>query len=123
LVTQSTTLRAAPVSSPLMKVTELESALQKRVLKRLEAFGGFWSKTWGGPYARPGVFDIVGCLNGCFVAIELKAPGKYKTPTAGLTPAQWNYLSQVRHNGGYALVEDNEERLFQALKEIANATQ
>jgi len=95
-----------------------ESEFQKRVMKRLSAYGGKWYNTHGGAYAVAGVPDIIGCLYGRYVAIELKAPGKYKDPKEGLSPAQWNWINQITANGGEAIVTDDEEWLFDQLDAI-----
>lgn len=95
-----------------------ESALQKRVLKRLRAYGGVWYNTHGGAYAVAGVPDIIGCLCGQYVAIELKAPGKYKHPKDGLSPAQWNWLNQIEANQGEIIVTDDEDWIFDQLDAI-----
>jgi len=103
-----------------------EAEFQTRVLKRLRALGGYWLNTHGGPYQRPGVFDIVGCYRGRYVGIELKRPGKYSNVKQGLSPAQWNVLNQIRANGGTAIVADSEDPIFAELKlideEIDNAS-
>lgn len=95
-----------------------EAEFQGRVLKRLRATGGYWVNIHGGAYQRPGLPDVLGCYKGWFISIELKRPGKYATPQQGMTPAQWNFLSQVRANGGIAIVADTEDAIFNTLKEI-----
>jgi len=91
-----------------------EHDLKVRVLKRLRAFGGYWQKQWGGPYAAAGVADILGCYSGHFIAIELKNP-KFTNPKAELTPAQWNYLSQIKANGGFVIVSNDSDDVIQQL--------
>ena len=41
--------------------------------------GFWWFKIHGGPYQRAGVPDLLLCLQGRLVAIELKAPGARPT--------------------------------------------
>lgn len=91
-----------------------ENELQTRVLKRLRRWNGYWINVHGGPYQQPGVSDILGCLDGRFIAVELKSP-KYSEPKHHLTPAQWNFISQVRAHNGYAVVANDEDALFAEL--------
>lgn len=55
----------------------------------------------GGPYARPGVSDFIGCCQGTMLAVEAKATGK--KPSA----VQKDYLEEVIKAGGIALVVDD----------------
>lgn len=50
-----------------------ESGLQRRIRRGLEkAFGGFWFKVHGGPFQMAGIPDLLGCVEGRFIAIEIK---------------------------------------------------
>ncbi len=60
----------------------------------------FFPATHG--YGRSGVPDIVACVNGHFLAIECKA-GTNK-PTA----LQVREIERIRHNGGYAVVANEQ---------------
>jgi hypothetical protein len=93
-----------------------EATIKAALLKRLSAFGGLWRKTWGGPYAAPGVFDIIGCIEGKYVAIELKHP-KYKNPKAEMTSSQWNFYTQVKANGGIAIVGNDADAIITELED------
>ena len=73
-----------------------ESRLVSRILKALRAQGGFWFKVHGGPYQVAGIPDIIGCLNGHFVAIEVKIPGNL--PTA----LQWRTIESLTAAGARA---------------------
>lgn len=46
----------------------------------------------------PGSADLIGCLNGRFVALEIK------TPTGRLTPEQKTWLALVERHGGLTAV-------------------
>jgi len=77
----------------------LESVLTKKILKALESeVGGWWMKVHGGPYQAAGVPDLLGCVNGKFIALEVKRPGNRR----GLTPLQAEVISQIKENGGVA---------------------
>lgn len=40
----------------------------------------WWTKYHGGPFTRAGVPDLLGCVLGRFVALEVKRPGHHATP-------------------------------------------
>lgn len=76
-----------------------ESALVKDIRVSLRhRFGGLWIKTHGGPYAQQGVPDLIGCVDGNFVGLEVKMPGKEDT----LTPLQKETILQINIEGGHA---------------------
>ena len=66
-------------------------------------FGGRWIKIHGGPYQEKGLPDILGCLEGRFIAIEVKLPGKEKT----LTPSQDKFLESITLAGGIAFMSSS----------------
>jgi hypothetical protein len=37
--------------------------------------GGYWVKIHGSPFQRVGLPDIIGCVEGLFIALEVKQPG------------------------------------------------
>jgi Holliday junction resolvase len=73
----------------------------------------FFPATHG--YGRSGVPDIVGCVNGMFLAIECKA-GKGK-----LTALQANEIQSIRHAGGVAVVvnEENWDMVLPLVRELS----
>lgn len=52
-----------------------EKSFEIKVKKYLQSFGNqIWHfKVWGGGYQRSGIPDLIACVNGIFVAIELKS--------------------------------------------------
>jgi Holliday junction resolvase len=96
-----------------------EKALQRKVLRKLRELGGVWVNQSPGPWDKQGCADVLGCLRGRFVAIELKHPEKYQTHEAlyaALTPAQEAFLVSVAQNGGVALVTNGWEGVEQVLR-------
>lgn len=73
-----------------------ETKLVQKILLRLRAEGGKWSKIHGDPYQEAGISDILGCYKGRFIAIEVKCPGN--TPS-GL---QKKYIADIVASKGYA---------------------
>lgn len=67
-----------------------EKSFEKKVEKYLESIGvyqagfasekmkvsmiGWFTKIWGGGYQKAGIPDLIICVNGIFVSVELKAP-------------------------------------------------
>lgn len=77
-----------------------ESRIVAAILRRLREAGAFAEKTHGSQYMRAGTPDIYACLNGYFIAIEVKQPGKKATPT------QQRVLKEIQDAGGIAVVLD-----------------
>lgn len=57
-------------------MTQAESRLSRKVLDALKARGIFAYKVLGGPSTMAGLPDIIACVDGRFVGIEMKVPGK-----------------------------------------------
>jgi len=50
-----------------------EKQFQRKVIKYLKSLPNTWFfKVWGGGYQRAGIPDLICCINGVFIAIELK---------------------------------------------------
>ena len=76
-----------------------ETALTRKILKRLRQEGGFWTKIHGGPYQSVGLPDIVGCHRGRFYGFEVKVRERDQ-PTA----RQSLTLLLIRQAGGVSRV-------------------
>ena len=59
-------------------VTQPESRLQRKIRGALEAAypRSVWFKYHGGPFTRAGVPDLLGVVEGRFIALEVKQPGE-----------------------------------------------
>lgn len=82
-----------------------ERKVKQRITKLLDRCQIYYTYTITGGYARNGVPDLLACINGRFVGIEVKA-GKNK-PTA----LQEKHMADIRKAGGVAWVvnENNYE--------------
>lgn len=95
-----------------------ESRLQNKIRKGLEKefSGSFFYKTHGSPYQRAGIPDLIGCVKGRFIGIEVKLPGKEHT----LTELQKHTIEQINQSGGIAFMstslEDAIETIIKRLK-------
>lgn len=111
-----------------------ERALQAKVMRelkkqgcdfRLEAhktWGGVWDNNSPSPWSKRGIADITGCYwherhyGGQFAAIELKQPGKYKDPHAGLTMEQIAWLEAKKSAGAVCIIADSWETVESCLR-------
>lgn len=80
-----------------------EAKTKQRVRKILDDANVYHFNPFGGGYGRAGIPDIVGCVNGFFLAIECKA-GKGKT-----TALQDRELENIRAAGGVTMVVYNND--------------
>lgn len=80
--------------------TQPESKVSADLRKGLEkAFpGSLWFKVHGSIYMRSGISDNLGCVEGRFIALEVKMKGNT------LRPAQTRFLSDVLFAGGVGIV-------------------
>lgn len=75
-----------------------EKLFENKIKKYLKEHNIWFVKTWGGGYQRSGLPDIIACVKGHFVAIEVKAEkGK-------LSKLQEHELFTIRESGGYTMV-------------------
>jgi VRR-NUC domain. len=71
------------------------------------------NKIHGGPYQSAGISDLICCIKGRYVAIEVKQPGKEKT----LTELQKKFLRDINECGGIAFMATSPESVREKLKE------
>lgn len=94
-----------------------EKQLQRKVIKYLNALPHTWFfKVWGGGFQRSGIPDLICCINGTFVAIELKGTGGKPTKLQELN------INNINAAGGIGLIlYPADFREFKALaKEVSN---
>jgi Holliday junction resolvase len=93
-----------------------EAKVKKRVKEELDKMGVYHFSPMQNGMGRAGIPDIIGCLDGYFIAIECKA-GKGKT-----TALQERELTRIQNAGGYALVvnETNINQLQEITEWIRN---
>lgn len=76
-----------------------EKTFENKIKKFLEKEGCWFIKYWAGAtYTKSGIPDILTCVNGHFVGIEVKAPkGK-------ASPLQIHNLKMIDDANGYAIL-------------------
>ena len=86
-------------------------------------------KYHGSQYGEAGVSDLLGCLDGTFFAIEVKAPESYlvkgvpsveKAIEKGPTLKQLAFLDRVREAGGISAVCASVEGFLETLSRCEN---
>ena len=89
----------------------LEQDIQTSIMNFIYSIGGLPIKqNQIGIYAQAGVPDILSCIKGRFVAIEVKIPGE--TPK----PHQVAFLEAVIKCGGVSMWTDNLNEVKEVLK-------
>lgn len=91
-----------------------EKTVQNNIRDKLdEEVGGYWSKIHGGPYQRSGLPDLIGCVDGHFIGIEVKTPKrKHK-----VTDNQAYVLKKIEANGGTAFVAWEPEQALELVRD------
>jgi len=93
-----------------------EGAVKDAVRKILDSMGIYYFMPPGMGFGRAGIPDIIGCMDGHFIAIECKA-GKGKA-----TALQERELISICNNGGFTFIarEDCLDELKHLLQEKRN---
>lgn len=88
-----------------------EQDIQTSIMNYIKSIGGLPIKqNQIGIYGQAGVPDIIACIKGRFVAIEVKRP-KQKPK-----PIQYAWLEAIKAAGGIAFWADNLESVKEVLK-------
>lgn len=96
-----------------MKKAELETSITGKIMSRLEkAPRGWFFKVHGGLLQKAGIPDIIGCLDGLFLAIEVKRPG------LDATLLQRWVLEHIQKAGGLATVAHSEDEAMAFIQKI-----
>lgn len=70
------------------------------ICKYLDSIGAWYFRPFMAGYGKSGVADIIACVNGHFVSIEVKRPGK------PATPRQRTRMKEIEKAGGLAVAGD-----------------
>lgn len=89
-----------------------EQAVQKKIIKYLESLGAWTCKTI--TTNKRGTPDVLACLDGRFIAIEVKAPGKMST----VSELQQFQLDKIAATGGIAIAADNLEKVKEIIHKV-----
>lgn len=91
-----------------------EKALENKIKKHLESKGYWFIKVHGSSIGKSGIPDIIACIEGVFVALEIKNPnGKGK-----ISELQKYNISKINDSGGEAFIIDSFEDYLEKYEEI-----
>lgn len=87
-----------------------EKQFENEIKKFLNKLPYTWYfKAWGGPYSKSGIPDIIACVNGHFVALEVKAE------SGRASELQKRNIRLIEQCGGYSRIVYPKD--FEKLKE------
>ena len=89
-----------------------EAAITKAIIKYCRSQGHWVYKTWGSGYARAGVPDILLCVDGKFVAFEVK------NEAGKASKLQEFEIRNIKKGGGVAAVVRNLDEAVKILSEL-----
>ena len=75
-----------------------EKIYENKIKSYLKSIGAYFIKTHGDRYSKVGIPDLTICLNGHFVAVEVKAENGKPSEL------QLYHLEQIRKAGGYSFL-------------------
>lgn len=78
-----------------------------------QSYGAFPIKIHGGPYQQAGIPDILVCINGNFLGLEVKVPARKNN----VTKLQEKTLQDIRDAGGVAAVVTSVEEAIEVIEE------
>ena len=81
-----------------------EAEITKRIIRTLRKRGAYVLKVHGSE-RQPKTVDLVACIGGQFIGIEVKRPGKQPTERQQFT------LNSISKAGGWAIVATSEKQL------------
>lgn len=82
-----------------------EKTIENQIKKWLDSKGYWWMKVHGDLFQKSGVPDILACINGTFVGIEVKRPG------GKVSELQKYQMEQIQKSGGVAFVAHSVEEV------------
>lgn len=75
-----------------------EKPFELKIRKYLESRGHWVVKYFANGYTKSGIPDLLACVNGRFVAIEVKGDGGH------VSPLQYHTICKIIYSGGIAMV-------------------
>ena len=75
-----------------------EKVFENKIKAYLKSIGAYFIKTHGDRFSRVGTPDIISCVNGHFVAVEVKAENGKPSDL------QIYHLDEIRKSGGHSFL-------------------
>ena len=79
-------------------MSQLEKVFENKIKAYLKSIGAYFIKTHGDRFSRVGTPDIIACVNGHFVAVEVKAENGKPSDL------QLYHIQQIKKAGGYGVI-------------------
>ena len=95
-----------------------ETQLTIKVKQMLSSFGAYHEKIFGGGFQAGGIPDILACLNGYFIGIELKSPTEKGRPR----DLQLIKVMEIRKAGGIAFFSHDLSEVEYVLSQVKHGT-
>lgn len=89
-----------------------EKAVENKIKKWLKDKNYWFFKVHGSIFQPSGIPDILACINGKFVAIEVK-----RSKGGIVSPLQKAQIQKIKENGGIAGVANSMDEFLEILKE------
>lgn len=89
-----------------------EKQVENKIKRYLDSIGAYYIKTHGNMFSKAGTPDILACINGRFVGIEVKQADGGK-----VSALQKANIKLIRNAGGIAFVASSLEEAKRNLKE------
>lgn len=80
-----------------------EKRVEEKIKDYLFSKGAYYFKVHGSAFMPKGIPDIVVCYKGCFIGLEIKAPGKLYNQS----PEQKIHMDNIIKSDGYYLLVDD----------------
>lgn len=92
-----------------------EKRIENQIKGYLDNIGAYYIKTHGSMFSKAGTPDIIACIDGRFVAIEVK-----KEVGGVVSPLQKAKIKIIRHAGGVAFVASSLEEAKRYIEEYCS---
>ena len=89
-----------------------EKIFENKIKSYLKSIGAYFIKTHGDRFSKVGTPDILACVNGKFVAVEVK--GEKGKPSE----LQLYHIEQIQKAGGIWLPDDNVSSIIELLARL-----
>ena len=89
-----------------------EKNFENKIKSYLKSIGAYFIKTHGDRFSKVGTPDIISCVNGHFVALEVKAT------TGKPSELQLYHLKQINSSGGFGAIIVPTEGVYRIEKYI-----
>jgi hypothetical protein len=98
----------------MKKETQLRLKIKKALQKAFP--GSKWVTMVASPWSEAGISDLIGCVQGLFIALEVKQP----TGTYRATPAQLRFIIEIQQASGEATVVKSVDEAVEFVRKVVS---